>query len=659
MSPTQRFRWQAFLLAAALLASALWADGAFTYQRTLNMSGGYGGQNTTFMEPSAIYVDGGMLYVSDRGASAVWVLDLSSDKAVDRIPSGAGSILSTPANIFISGGIVYIADPEQRQVVARIGSTNFIDVGPALSDQRQPVAVLVENQSLWVVDRARDQVLGYNLQTGRIMATLFGNGLGDASLNNPQDLAADDGHFYIADGGNNRVQAYDRAWNYLDTLGTGRGGVMLSNPSSVAAEGGRVYVADTDNRRVAVFNSDGYLLGSLNASTGGLPDLVPISVRASGNTLYVLDGANKSVRVYSMDWSAGAPQVLADLDALNRSAAAQQAVLDVMDKLGISHAPFGVPQALAQAQALAQNGQYLEASSRIAAARAELDAVGLQQAQAMRVGLQTRIDNLWGMFEPYRNLQVDNETDYRRTVVLNRIQTAQDRLNANDYTGSADLVLALQTDMAALIERINAWRSSHGEAAVPLASSMQAEMESQAANLSARLALLQLEAQAAGLNVSMDPYATLIDSGRQLARVGAYDDAKLTLAGAGARLDQLELQLNQTADMEAQVLNASATLTQAWAQVNSSLLAWQAAGIDAAPLQAQLEQARSLLPGQPGEAKQMALQVMESARLNDARAMTRNSAYGWLGLAIGAIAVVALAAWLLFRHRPKGGLGGV
>jgi hypothetical protein len=643
-------------ISSSMFLPIIWGEGTFSYQRTLNMSGGYGELNASFKEPVGIYVNNGLLYVSDAAANAVWVINITEDKAISRVPSSYSDRVSSPSNAIVDNGILYIAATGNGQVVARVESTNLISLGPNVGDQRQPTAVLVENQTLWVLDKARNQVLGYNLRTGRLVAALFSTGSGNGMLNNPRDMAFDGMRFYIADMGNNRIEVYDKEWNFQDSLGTGRGGVQLFHPYSVDVKDGRIYVADTENYRIVVLNNDGYLLGEINSSLG--PSLKPISVRVSGNELYALDSLSKSIYVYSMNWSSSIPQVLSELDELKRLVAQQQEIIAVMDKLNISHAPLQAPAALQRAEEYIKEGKYLEAASRLADARTEIEAVGLQQKQAMRIGMQIKIDNFWKIIEPYRTVEADNETNYLRIVLLNKIQAAQDRLNAEDYSTSADLLLAIPSDISYLIEKINAWKNAKGEAAEPQVPMIQAELMGKIANLSARLASLQLQAQEIGMNISIEPYQAIIDSARTLAAVGAYKDANNTAEIASQRLDELENRIEKEKEDQMQQQNITNLIKQAWEKLNSSTLAWEAAGIDASTLRIKLEQAQKILPTQPIEARQITLQVMQEAKVNDEKAQARTSAYGWIGLAIGGVVAVAMIAWVLFRHRKRG-LGAV
>ena len=639
------------LMLFGLLAGGAWGSSVFGYQQYYNMTGKYQELNVMFKQPSGMWVSDGLIYVSDAATGAVWVLN-TSDVAVNRIPSGGTGVVEQPRNLMLAGGTLYISDTGKSTIVAVVDSSTSFTIGPTRTSVHTPAGVWVENSTLWMVDKTQSQVLEYDIKSGRNTRTRFGSGSGADRLSGPTDLWADEKHFYIADTQNNRIQIYNKDWTYTDTIGTGRGGITLSRPGSVTSDIGHIYVADTVNHRIVVFSPDGYPLETITDANGTALD-TPISVRVSGSVLYVLDyGANK-IYSYTMNWSVSTPSVLAEIDELNRSVAQHQtSVLDVMDSINLTHAPLQAPALIAQASDLANRGQYLEASSRLAQARAELSAVQLQQAQALRFELQKRIDNLLAELDPYREEAIPSEQAYQRTVIYNRIASAQERLNSSDYAGSAALIQAVGLDVDALRSRLDAWRNSRNQT-IPGGNTLKSGLDAKAAELRARLAVLNIEAQSLGDNATSENLRTLIDSGASLTDVGAYADATRILNDAEARLNEWEASLNFSLAAAGSMGNASAALNNASMIVNRSLAAWKAANLDTQAIEDTLAAAQAELYVQPARAQALALQVIEMAKLQDARLASRTSVYGWIGLAVGAVAVIGIGVWILLRKRAR------
>lgn len=133
----------------------------------------------------------------------------------------------------------------------------------------------------------------------------------------PEDIAVGpaslESRVYVADTGNNRVQVFDSAGNFLEAWGKnggdGSSGTQdgeFDGPSGIAvAAGGAVYVADTGNNRIQVFDSDGIYLETWGAAggaagTGEKEYNQPwgISFDASGN-IYIADKGNDRIQVYT------------------------------------------------------------------------------------------------------------------------------------------------------------------------------------------------------------------------------------------------------------------------------------------------------------------------------------------------------------------------
>lgn len=80
------------------------------------------------------------------------------------------------------------------------------------------------------------------------------------AFNIPSDIVVDnEGHIYILDSGNNRIQKFDTQGNYLSTLGrSGQGPGEFNSPSSLDIDyQGYLYIADQNNQRIQILNSEG------------------------------------------------------------------------------------------------------------------------------------------------------------------------------------------------------------------------------------------------------------------------------------------------------------------------------------------------------------------------------------------------------------------
>lgn len=136
----------------------------------------------------------------------------------------------------------------------------------------------------------------------------------DGQFVGPRSMAVSPaGQIYVADGGNHRIQVFDRDGNFLKAWGgvEGPGPGELTEPWGVAiSDTGRVYVADTWNHRVQIFDEDGTYLsefgtfadaqGDVNAFPGSLWGPRDLLLDAQGN-VYVADTGNKRIQKFSPD----------------------------------------------------------------------------------------------------------------------------------------------------------------------------------------------------------------------------------------------------------------------------------------------------------------------------------------------------------------------
>ena len=144
-------------------------------------------------------------------------------------------------------------------------------------------------------------------------------GTDNGRFNSPLGIAFDgSGNIYISDGGqwwnsdsgNHRVQIFDSAGNYLNTIGTtgtsGSGNNQFHGPRHIAIYNNFLYVADSGNHRIQIFNvsvpaSPTYVatIGVTGASGSDNTHLNhPSGVAVDANYIYVADSWNNRVQIF-------------------------------------------------------------------------------------------------------------------------------------------------------------------------------------------------------------------------------------------------------------------------------------------------------------------------------------------------------------------------
>lgn len=180
--------------------------------------------------------------------------------------------------------------------------------------------------NLYVADHGNNRVQKLD-SNGRFLAVWGRNGgegssgRGPAQFTRPRGVAIDSaGHLFVADKNNNRVQEFGADGQFMRKWGrnggdgsAGLGSGEFNTPYSVAVDrSGQVYVADTGNNRIQAFSSNGGFLarfghgggdGVAGSGPGEFSGPYGVATDCRGG-LYVSDEGNNRIQKFS---DAGAP----------------------------------------------------------------------------------------------------------------------------------------------------------------------------------------------------------------------------------------------------------------------------------------------------------------------------------------------------------------
>jgi len=145
--------------------------------------------------------------------------------------------------------------------------------------------------------------------------TIGGIGLGDGRFINPTDVCVDPNagtsagapSIFVCDHGNNRVQVFDKDWNFIRKFGSvGNLPGFFYDPWSIAVDrSSMVYVSDSGNSRVQKFTVDGRSVSAFGAQgfqPGKLKAPTGITIGRMNDVL-VADTGNHRIEDFDMSGS--------------------------------------------------------------------------------------------------------------------------------------------------------------------------------------------------------------------------------------------------------------------------------------------------------------------------------------------------------------------
>lgn len=343
------------MLTALVLISSLliWTGGVGaqsdpTYDTTIGIGGG--------TQPVAVAEADGFIYVVDSANDVVRVYETATNNFVNQY-GGTGSAsgqFDNPTDVVIDdNGLVYIADSGNGRIQVFLPEGSF-PLGFAIfrefgsSDVTEPIALDVgPNDYLYVLDATDVEIDVFDTSTVTntlvpLMATrTFGvAGSANGQFNNPTDLAVDNaGRVYVLDGGNTRVQVFERfeAGNlYLTQFAVSDGfGIEINqrNTIYVSRQGSADEIAVFASGAAATpFNN----LGALGAPTDGLNDPQRLAFASDGDALFVADTGDEQVERY--DSTLVGCYISADSTAVDELATVTIDIVCAPDVIGV----FGI-----------------------------------------------------------------------------------------------------------------------------------------------------------------------------------------------------------------------------------------------------------------------------------------------------------------------------
>jgi len=276
--------------------------------------------STGMAKPYAVAVHRGRIFVSDTVARVIKVYDLPEGRffQIGQVDQNGEQLklnerLTKPIGISVDGsGNLYVADTTAKYIMVYDRDGKFLRKfgGPDFFDRLSSVKVDKKGERAYAVDiggvsSEHHRVRVFDAQTGKHLFDFGKRGSGDGEFNLPRDVAiGKDNQLYVVDGGNFRIQVFDKEGKFLKTFGSvGKTMGSFGRPKEADTDSaGNLYVIDAAFGNFQIFNPQGELLmfiGERAEENGPGRFSLPsgITVDEDGR-IYVVDQMFKKVDVF-------------------------------------------------------------------------------------------------------------------------------------------------------------------------------------------------------------------------------------------------------------------------------------------------------------------------------------------------------------------------
>jgi DNA-binding beta-propeller fold protein YncE len=259
-------------------------------------------------KPFGVAVDGfGRLIVTDSAQGAVVVMDPERHLFLRVGDSTRQAHFRVPIGVAVdAANNIYVGDTGLGRILVFGPDLAFKGTIGEAAETKAPSGLAVDDarRRLYVIDSRQHLLLVYNLDTGKVQARVGTRGATDGQFNSPTGVAVGpDGHVYVTDTMNYRVQVFDADLRFVRSFGSlGVQPGQFRRPKGIAVDAeGVVYVVDSDFNNFQMFTSEGQPLmwvGEMGQRPGQFLLPAGISVDRTRRRIVVAEQFNKRIQVF-------------------------------------------------------------------------------------------------------------------------------------------------------------------------------------------------------------------------------------------------------------------------------------------------------------------------------------------------------------------------
>ncbi len=134
------------------------------------------------------------------------------------------------------------------------------------SGLKNPTSLLIANDAIYIVEQGNHRILKLDL-SGNLIEKFGNRGSGNYQFDSPTDIASSTGlKIFISDPGNNRIQVFDKRWQYLSSI---KGNDKFRTRDEISPEYigvnklGEIFFYDSRSKSIGKYNEDGAFMDQI------------------------------------------------------------------------------------------------------------------------------------------------------------------------------------------------------------------------------------------------------------------------------------------------------------------------------------------------------------------------------------------------------------